>query len=66
MWQPITSAPYNQDLELAVIERDDTHALVFPCRRTRDGWTDAVTGKRVAVNPTHWRVWQDGRGIRES
>jgi hypothetical protein len=60
MWQLITSAPYDRELELAVIERDDTHTLVFPCRRTREGWINIATGKRVVVNPTHWRAWQDG------
>jgi hypothetical protein len=58
MWQPITTAPYDRELELAVIEEDDVHALVFPCRREHEGWIDAVTGRRVPVSPTHWRVWQ--------
>lgn len=59
MWQPITSAPYDRELALAVIERDDVHALIFPCRRAREGWIDAGTGKHVAVSPTHWKAWQD-------
>jgi hypothetical protein len=29
VWQPITSAPYDRDLELAVLDRDGSHALVF-------------------------------------
>jgi len=59
MWQPITTAPYNTELELAVIERDGVHALVFPCRRTKEGWVSIATGKRVVVNPTHWRAWHE-------
>jgi len=59
MWQPITTAPFDRELELAVIERDDIHALVFPCRRAPQGWIDATTGKRVVVSPTHWRAWDD-------
>ena len=35
MWQSIPSAPFDRDLELAVIDDDGTHALVFPCRRIR-------------------------------
>ena len=66
MWEPITTAPYNRELELAVIERDDVHALVFPCRRTPEGWINATTGKRVVVKPTHWRSWQDGHNTQES
>jgi hypothetical protein len=57
-WQPVANAPFDQDLELAVLERGDAHALVFPCRRTEDGWSDALTGQPVDVNPTHWRAWQ--------
>jgi len=58
-WQPVTNAPFDCDLELAVIERDETHAVVFPCRRGMDGWINAKTGERVGVRPTHWREWQD-------
>jgi hypothetical protein len=39
-WHTIATAPFDRDLELAVIGYDGTHALVFPCRRilgaTRD------------------------------
>ena len=55
MWQPVSTAPYNEDLELAVIDRDGTHALVFPCRRTLVGWIKSSTRERVEVSPTQWR-----------
>jgi hypothetical protein len=29
-WQPVSSAPYDQDLELAVIEKHEAHCLSFP------------------------------------
>ena len=61
MWQPITTAPYERDLELAVIETDEPHALVFPCRRVLDGWINADTSERIEVRPTHWRPWVDGK-----
>jgi len=32
MWQPIRIAPFDIDLELAVIDGDGPHTLVFPCR----------------------------------
>ncbi len=32
-WQPVTSAPFDRDLELAVIDAGGIHALEFPCRR---------------------------------
>lgn len=57
MWQPIASAPFGVDLELAVIDRDGVHALVFPCRRGLTGWVKSEFGERVDVSPTHWRGW---------
>jgi hypothetical protein len=58
MWQPIPSAPYDRELELAVIDDDGPHALVFPCRRVDGGWAKAGSGEWVEVHPTHWREWQ--------
>jgi hypothetical protein len=58
MWQPISTAPLNQDLELAVIDATGEYvALVFPCRRHSDGWISVITKKRIDINPTHWREW---------
>ncbi|WP_347567191.1 hypothetical protein [Mesorhizobium sp. WSM4904] len=57
MWNPIASAPFGRSLELAVLDEDGLHALVFPCEKGREGWRDAVTGVRVDIRPTHWREW---------
>jgi len=57
MWQPITSAPFARDIQLAVIDDDGPHALVFPCRRILNGWMNADTKERLDVRPTHWREW---------
>lgn len=57
-WQTATTAPFDRDLELAVIDRTGTHALVFPCRRIVGGWMKAETRERLEVHPTHWREWQ--------
>jgi hypothetical protein len=57
MWQPIASAPFDRELELAVIEGNEVHSLVFPCRREHQGWVKAATKERVVVHPTHWRIW---------
>src|SRR5262249_36522194 len=35
-WQPVATAPFDRDLELAVIDYDGPHALVFPCRRNSE------------------------------
>lgn len=57
-WQPIGSAPFDRDLQLSVIEGDEVHSLVFPCRRTVWGWVNR-TGERVEVSPSHWRDWPE-------
>ena len=56
-WQPITGAPFDREIELAVIDYDGAHALVFPCRRILGGWVNADSKQRVEVRPTHWREW---------
>jgi hypothetical protein len=57
MWEQVSSAPFDRDLELAVIDDDGPHALVFPCRRIPSGWMKAETKERLDVRPTHWREW---------
>jgi hypothetical protein len=59
MWQPISTAPYNRDLQLAVIDEDGEHTLVFPCRRTSNGWIKATNKQLIDVRPTHWQEWVD-------
>jgi hypothetical protein len=60
MWQDIVTAPFELDLELAVINKDgQPHALVFPCRRAAGGWIKTETGQRIDVAPTHWREWKE-------
>ncbi len=56
-WQPISSAPFDRNLELAVIDYDGGHALVFPCRRILRGWITSETKERINVQPSHWREW---------
>jgi hypothetical protein len=60
-WKPVSNAPFDRDLELAVIDREGEHALVFPCRRTEAGWIDAANKRLVGVDPSHWREWDKGR-----
>jgi hypothetical protein len=61
MWQHVSSAPFDRDLELAVIDDDGPHALVFPCRRISGGWMKAETKERLDVRPTHWREWAEAK-----
>ena len=57
LWMDISSAPFNCDLQLSVINKDGTHVLVFPCRRVPDGWINSESNQRIDVKPTHWRDW---------
>ena len=56
-WQAIATAPFDQELELAVMDGGDMHALVFACRRILGGWVNAETQQRIDIHPTHWREW---------
>ena len=60
-WQGIRTAPFDQLLELGVIDGQGVHALVFPCRRILGGWMKAETNTQIDVHPTHWRPWVDRR-----
>lgn len=66
MWQTISSAPFEQDLELAVVDNEGAHPLVFACRRIAGGWMNAATKERLDVHPTHWREWTAGREGRDA
>lgn len=58
-WHPITTAPFNQDLELRVVEADKILTLEFPCRKTNAGeWINTDLGSPVTIQPVEWRVWQ--------
>jgi hypothetical protein len=55
-WKAIDTAPFDRDVELAVIDAAGVHALAFPCRRVFGGWVNAETKKRLYyLLPTHWR-----------
>jgi len=57
MWQAISSAPFDRDLELAVLNEDGEHVLAFPSRRVPGGWIDARSKRWIDIQPTHWREW---------
>jgi hypothetical protein len=56
-WKSIDTAPFDRDVELAIIVGDGKHAISFPCRRAVGGWVNAVTKKHLFILPPHWRVW---------
>lgn len=58
MWKSTATAPFDRNLQLAVIDTaGQVHALVFPCRRVLRGWVNSQTDLPVYVFPTHWREW---------
>jgi len=56
-WNLIDTAPFDRDLELALIDSEGAHSLSFPCRRIEGGWIEAETKKRLYIRPSHWRGW---------
>ncbi len=59
-WEPVSTAPFDRDLQLAVFDKTGmAHSLVFPCRRILGGWMNAATNERIEVQPTHWKEWWD-------
>jgi len=56
-WKLISSAPFDRDLELAVMTSDGPHAVAFPCRRILGGWLKTEPKQRIEVRPTYWREW---------
>jgi hypothetical protein len=58
VWLPVSKAPFDRELELAVVGADGPHAVAFPCRRILNGWIAADTKRRVELRPTHWRPWR--------
>jgi hypothetical protein len=57
MWHLISTAPFERDLELAVIDANGTRAICCPCRRILGGWIKSESRRPIAVRPTHWRNW---------
>jgi hypothetical protein len=57
-WQPASTAPFDRALQLAVIDYEGTHALVFPCRRILGSWINAETNHQIDISPTLRREWQ--------
>jgi len=58
-WHPISTAPYNNDLELRILKDDKGITLPFPCRRKNSGeWINTDLGRHIEIEPIEWRVWQ--------
>jgi hypothetical protein len=53
-WREIANAPFDRELELAVIG-GEVGVLDGSCLRHGDGWLDAATLRPISVTATHWR-----------
>ena len=60
----MSSAPYNQELELRVSENGKTVTLDFPCLRTNEeAWINVDLGSEINAQPTGWRIWQGEKSL---
>lgn len=58
-WHPISTAPYNRELELRIIENGKVVAIEFPCLRSNtEAWINVDLGTEIKLRPVEWRVWQ--------
>jgi hypothetical protein len=53
-WRDIETAPFDRELELAVIDGDIRTVRGF-CLRHGEDWFDAETLRPIKVTATHWR-----------
>jgi hypothetical protein len=61
-WRPVSTAPYNQDLELRVTEDGSLATMPFPCRHTnKDEWINVDLGVPLKIQPVEWRVWRQSK-----
>jgi hypothetical protein len=55
-WNPIETAPFDEDVTLQVTEgRSGPYMLPNPCRLTTSGWVSSSKGTPLAVTPVKWR-----------
>ena len=58
-WHPISTAPYNQELELRIADGAEVVTLDFPCLKTNlDAWINVDLGTEIEMQPVEWRLWQ--------
>jgi len=57
-WQPIHTAPLDQDVTLIVTDgRGEPYVLNVPCRLTAAGWVSSLKRTPLAVTPLQWRSY---------
>ena len=53
-WREIATAPFDRELELAVID-GALHPIGVFCIRHGDGWLDLETLQPITITAKHWR-----------
>jgi hypothetical protein len=56
-WQPIDSAPLDEDVSLMVTDGrgGEAYRLPYPCRHTAAGWVSSSKGSLQTVTPLKWK-----------
>jgi hypothetical protein len=64
-WNPIESAPLDEDVTLQVTDgRGGPYTLPGPCRLTASGWVSSGKGTPLAVTPEKWKPYFPARSCR--
>ena len=61
-WQPISTAPTDQDLEVRLEDSFGRYVLFFPCRLVAgEGRINSRLGTPLPADPVDWRDWEGWR-----
>jgi hypothetical protein len=61
-WNPIESAPFDEDVTLQVTDgRGGPYRLPNPCRLTASGWISSSKRTPLAVTPVKWKPYHGER-----
>ena len=58
-WAKIDMAPEGAIAQVRVTDdvTGSEFLLPFPCKLTKEGWVNAVSGSRLAVRPIYWKPY---------
>jgi hypothetical protein len=64
-WQPIDSAPLDEDVSLMVTDGrgGEPYRLPYPCRHTAAGWISSNKESPQTVTPLKWKPYYANRKI---
>jgi hypothetical protein len=61
-WQPLDSAPVDEDVTLLVTDgASEPYQLNVPFRLTAAGWVSSAKGTPLAVTPVKWKPYSPPR-----